>query len=75
MLHLRVDDSYTAMIQILAEMVTSFLSTNQKRKKRSQINESIRLHILALLDQEAEELADFELTAELLGTREFRQIA
>ncbi|MBE5393856.1 hypothetical protein HT747_01480 [Brevibacillus borstelensis] len=75
MLQLRVDDSYTAMIQILAEMVTSFLSTNQKRKKQSQINESIRRHILVLLDQEAEEYADFELTAELLGTREFRQIA
>lgn len=75
MLHLRVDDSYTAMIQILAGMVTSFLSIKPKRKKQSQMNDSIRRHILVLLDQEAEEYADFELTAELLGTREFRQIA
>ncbi|MCM3593526.1 hypothetical protein M4D58_23160 [Brevibacillus borstelensis] len=75
MLHLRVDDSYTAMIQILAGMVTSFLSIKPKRKKQSQMNDSIRRHILVLLDQEAEEYADFELTAELLGTREFQQIA
>lgn len=67
-------DSYSTMVQILAEMVTSYFSTN-KRSAKASVDESTLLYIRAQLEREDDEIANFELTAQLLGTRDFRQIA
>lgn len=67
-------DNYNTMVQILAEMITSYFSTN-KRSVKASVDESTLQYIRAQLEREDEEIADFELTAQLLGTRDFRQIA
>ncbi|MGO0063858.1 hypothetical protein ACTID9_28315 [Brevibacillus fluminis] len=67
-------DNYNAMVQILAEMVTSYFSTH-KRSAKASVDERTIQYICAQLEREDDEFADFELTAQLLGTRDFRQIA
>jgi hypothetical protein len=69
------DSSYQTMVTILAEMVKSFLSSTPSPVKPSKVSKFTSLRVSILLQREDEELADNELTAELLGTQEFKKIA
>jgi len=74
-MQLAVADNYQTMIGLLSELVMRHLAEPARRFARPKVDEETFLLISAVLEQEDDEQADFELTAELLGTREFKQIA
>ncbi|SED13050.1 hypothetical protein [Paenibacillus sp. GP183] len=67
--------NFETMIDILAAMVTNYLSTTSKRKKAAVVDNRLIQWINARIELEEEEQADAELTANLLGTKEFKRIA
>ncbi|GIO32874.1 MULTISPECIES: hypothetical protein [Paenibacillus] len=74
-MQLTVADNYQTMIELLSELVKRHLTQPARRSARAKVDEQTLLFVNAFLEQEDDEQADFELTAELLGTREFRRIA
>jgi hypothetical protein len=69
------DDSYQTMVNILAELVRGFLSSTPRQETPREVSRITFLRVSVLLQQEDEDWADFELTAELLGTRDFKRLA
>ena len=69
------DSGYETTVSILAEMVKSFLASQAIITKTSKVSKVTFLRVSVLLQREDEDWVDFELTAELLGTRDFKQIA
>ncbi|MDB5054120.1 MAG: hypothetical protein JWM44_2170 [Bacilli bacterium] len=67
--------NFETMIEILAAMVTNYLSTTSKRQKVAIVDNRAIQWINAWIELEEEEHADAELTAKLLGTTEFKRIA
>lgn len=74
-MQLTAANSYTTMIGLLAGLVKHHLSQPVKRFTRAKADERTFLLITAALEQEDEDLTNWELTAELLGSRDFREIA
>ncbi|QHW32238.1 hypothetical protein GZH47_16465 [Paenibacillus rhizovicinus] len=74
-MQLTVADNYQTTIEILATLVKDYLAKPERRFALAKVDERMFLLITAILEQEDDEQAEFELTAELLGTPEFRRIA
>ena len=74
-MQLTVTDNYLTMIELLAGLVKRHLTQPAKKSALSKVDERTLLLVSAVLEQEDEDLTDWELTAELLGSREFRKIA
>jgi hypothetical protein len=73
-MQLAIADNYQTMIELLSGLVKRHLSNPAKRFSRAKVNERTFLLVSTVLEQEDDEHTDFELTAELLGTREFKQL-
>ena len=74
-MQLTVADNYLTMIDLLAELVKRNLAQPVTKLTRAKVNEHTFLLVSAALEQEDEASVDRELTAGLLGSREFRKIA
>ncbi|TDF88858.1 hypothetical protein [Paenibacillus piri] len=74
-MYIPTDSNYETTVAILAEMVRNFLAGESSVVKTSKVSKVTFLRVSVLLQRETEDSVDFELTAELLGTQEFRQIA
>ncbi|NEW09740.1 hypothetical protein GK047_27850 [Paenibacillus sp. SYP-B3998] len=74
-MQLTVADNYQTTIEILAALVKDYLAKPVRRVALAKVDEQMFLLVSAALELEDDEQAEFELTAELLGTREFRRIA
>jgi hypothetical protein len=74
-MQLTVTDNYLAMIELLAGLVKRHLAQPVRKLTLAKVDERTFLLVSAALEQEDEDLTDWELTAELLGSREFRKIA
>ncbi|MHA6481649.1 hypothetical protein ACX1C1_07070 [Paenibacillus sp. strain BS8-2] len=70
-----ITDNYLTMIEMLSGIVKRHLAKPSKKPARAQIDDRTFLLVSEALEQEDDEQTDFELTAELLGTQEFRRIA
>lgn len=74
-MQLTVADNYLTMIELLAGLVKRHLAQPVRKPTRAKVDERTFLLVSAALEQEDEAFTDWELTAELLGSREFRKIA
>jgi|GEM_PF-4194666 len=74
-MQLTVTDNYLTMIELLAGLVKRHLAQPAKKPALAKADERTLLLVSAVLEQEDEDLTDWELTAELLSSREFRKIA
>lgn len=69
------NDNYLTMIELLAGLVKRHLAQPVQKPTYAIVDERTLLLVNAILEQEDDEKADWELTAELLGSWEFKKIA
>jgi hypothetical protein len=72
---LTANDNYLTMIELLAGLVKRHLTQPVQKPACAIVDERTLLLVNAILEQEDDEKADWELTAELLGSWEFKKIA
>jgi hypothetical protein len=58
-------------IDLLSDMICRFLALEEKQNEKKQILQQV----FRLIEEEEEELLDYEMTVELLGTEDFIRVA